>query len=172
VYNFPVPLKYAGKVECKNLFRRIRRMRKKQLHIIRKYATKYIAHGEYTNPENMRILGLFLLLDTISRYAKTILSYMESIRKENKRIWRMHQEYFALYGDNSDRQNKMSAYLSEFSTKTKKIFGGLRSLSRQDLMSKKPSQVSSCCPFNDVHCLPNPELEFLKNQWGLGTKQE
>jgi hypothetical protein len=82
---------------------------------------------------------------------------MESIRKENKRIFRMHQEYFAL----KLRSTQMSAYLCEFSTKTKKIFGGLRSLSiyRQDRMSKKPSQVASCCPFNGVHCLPNPVTE-------------
>ncbi len=67
---------------------------------IGKKRQKYLTvHGEYAKSiqectENTRILGLILLHDTIQEYAKSILSHMESTFKENKRIWRMHQEFF------------------------------------------------------------------------------
>jgi hypothetical protein len=33
----------------------------------------------------------------VSEYAKSFLAWMENTPKEDKRIWRMRQEYFAIY---------------------------------------------------------------------------
>jgi hypothetical protein len=74
-------------------------MREEQLNRYGKKRQKYLTvHGEYAKSiqectENTRILGLFLLHDTIHEYAKSILSHMERTCKENKRIRRRHQEF-------------------------------------------------------------------------------
>ncbi len=46
---------------------------------------------------------MFPLHDIISKYAKSIWSFMEITRKENKRTRRMRKEYIAVYGEYADR---------------------------------------------------------------------
>ncbi len=43
------------------------------------------------------------MFKVVSEYAKSILAGMESTLKEDKRIWRMRQEYFAVYGEYANR---------------------------------------------------------------------
>jgi hypothetical protein len=47
----------------------------------------------------MEITGdsqLLALHEGVSEYAKTVFSFSENMRKENKRTWRKHQEYFVV----------------------------------------------------------------------------
>ncbi len=44
----------------------------------------------------------------VSEYAKSILSCMENTLKEDKRIWRMCQNYFAVYGEYAKIDMKLS----------------------------------------------------------------
>jgi hypothetical protein len=46
----------------------------------------------------------FYLNKIISEYAKSILASMENMLKEYKRISRICQEYFAVYGEYANRQ--------------------------------------------------------------------
>jgi hypothetical protein len=39
----------------------------------------------------------------VSEYAKSILACVENTCKEDNRIWRMRQEYFAVYGEYANR---------------------------------------------------------------------
>jgi hypothetical protein len=49
------------------------------------------------------ILQWFYFNEVVSKYAKTILAYTEIKLKEYKRIRRIRQEYFAVYGEYADR---------------------------------------------------------------------
>jgi hypothetical protein len=49
------------------------------------------------------ILQWFYLNKVMSKYAKSILAYTENKLKEYKRIWRIRQEYFAVYREYADR---------------------------------------------------------------------
>ncbi len=51
------------------------------------------------------ILQWFYLDEVVSRYVKSILAYTENKLKEFKRIRRIPQEYFAVYGEYADRHN-------------------------------------------------------------------
>jgi hypothetical protein len=39
------------------------------------------------------------MYEVVSEYAKSILACMENTLKEDKHIWRMRQEHFAVYGE-------------------------------------------------------------------------
>jgi hypothetical protein len=62
--------------------------------------------------ENKSILWLFLLHGVISEYFESIVSYMESTRKESKRLWRMMKEYlpYIEYADRNCRKKPKKTY--------------------------------------------------------------
>jgi hypothetical protein len=57
----------------------------------------------------------------VSEYAKSILVCMENTLKENKRIWRMRQEYFSAHGEYANR-HKIEIISANFRQKPKKKF--------------------------------------------------
>ena len=59
-----------------------------------------------------RILGLGLIHDVISESAKSIPSYMDStlLENQNKRIFRIIQEYIVVYGDRYKREPALANF--------------------------------------------------------------
>jgi hypothetical protein len=79
----------------------------------------------------------------VSEYAKSIFACMENTLKENKHIWRMHQEYFAVYGEYANR-HKIELISANFRPNSKK-FIVQNPLTEHDRMGKK--SISRYCPF-------------------------
>ncbi len=65
------------------------------------------------------ILELFYLYKFVSEYGKSILICKENTLKAYKRIRRIRQEYFAVYGDYADR-HKSEPISANFRQKLKK----------------------------------------------------
>jgi hypothetical protein len=55
------------------------------------------------NTEITAILELFYLYKVVSEYGKSILAYTENTLKAFKRIWRVRQDCFAIYGEYAER---------------------------------------------------------------------
>jgi hypothetical protein len=70
----------------------------------------------------------------VSEYAKSILAYMENTLKEDKRIWRMRQEYFAINGEYANR-HKAELISAKFRPKLEKILNQ-NHLTEHDRMGK------------------------------------
>jgi hypothetical protein len=77
------------------------------------------------------ILQWFYSDEVVSKYAKSILAYTENKLKEYKRIRRIRQEYFTVYGEYADRHKNLSA---NFRPKLKNFSSN--HLSRRNRMSK------------------------------------
>ncbi len=68
------------------------RILQKYLIVFGECAKSILAHTEIA-----AILVRFEMYKVVSEYAKSILACMENTLSEDKRIWRMRLEYFAVY---------------------------------------------------------------------------
>jgi hypothetical protein len=66
------------------------------------------------------ILEWLYIYKVVSEYAKSILACMENTLKEYKRIWKIRQEFFAVYEEYADR-HKIEPISANFRLKLKKI---------------------------------------------------
>jgi hypothetical protein len=83
----------------------------------------------------------------VSEYAKSILACRENTLKEDKSIWRIRQEYFAVYGEYANR-HKIELISANFCPKPK-IFMIQNHLSEHDRMG--PKTISRYCPFKGLN---------------------
>jgi hypothetical protein len=77
------------------------------------------------------ILEWFYIQKVVSEYAKNILACMEITPKEYKRIWRIRQEYFAVYGEYANR-HKREPISANFRPNPEKIVILITSLGMSD----------------------------------------
>jgi hypothetical protein len=56
----------------------------------------------------MAVLEWFYTYKVVSEYAKSVLAYTESTLKAFKRLRRIRQDYFAVYGEYADKTEHIS----------------------------------------------------------------
>jgi hypothetical protein len=101
--------------------------------------------------------AVIYIYKVVSEYAKSILACMENTLKEYKRIWRIRQEYFAVYGEYADR-HKIEPIPANFRPKPKK-FQILNPQSIHVRIGKKPSRAT--VPFITVWYILRPEASLI-----------